>query len=95
MGGLGVLIAVMERLQQMHQYHPNWINYRSTCEAPKHEKFLYLVKAWQYAEAADTHVLLAERIESMVSQEHAKWASGQEYTKRSKKSDAVESKKSS
>ena len=26
----------------------------------------------------DPHALLAERIESLVSQEHAKWASGQE-----------------
>jgi hypothetical protein len=94
-GGLGVLIAVIEGLQQMNQYHTNWITYRSTCEALKHEKYLYLAKAGPYAAAADAHVLLAERIESSVSQEHAKWASGQEYTERSKKSDAVESKNSS
>ena len=94
-GGLGVLIAVMEGLQQVSQYHSNWITYRSTCEALKHEKFLYLAKAGSYAAAADAHVLLAERIESMVSQEHAKWASGQEFTERSKKTDEVETKNSS
>jgi hypothetical protein len=94
-GGLGVLIAVIEGLQQMNQYHPNWITYRSTCEALKHEKFLYLAKAGPYAAATDAHVLLAERVESSVSREHAKWASGQEYTERSKKSDAVESKNGS
>jgi Protein of unknown function (DUF4231) len=94
-GGLGVLIAVIEGLQQMNQYHTNWITYRSTCEALKHEKYLYLAKAGPYAAATDAHVLLAERIESLVSQEHAKWASGQEYTERSKKSDEVESKNSS
>jgi hypothetical protein len=93
-GGLGVLIAVVEGLQQMNQYHPNWITYRSTCEALKHEKFLYLAKAGPYA-AADAHALLAERIESLVSQEQLKWASGQEYTARTKKSDEVESKNSS
>jgi hypothetical protein len=43
-GGLGILIAVIEGLQQMNQYHPNWITYRSTCEALKHEKFLYFAK---------------------------------------------------
>jgi Protein of unknown function (DUF4231) len=78
LGVLGALIAVVEGLQQLNQYHANWISYRSTCEALKHEKFLYLGKAGPYAVAADPHALLAERIESLVSQEHAKWASSQE-----------------
>jgi hypothetical protein len=86
-GVLGVLIAVLEGLQQLNQYHANWLNYRSTCEALKHEKFLFLAKAGPYAAAIDPHVLLAERIESLVSQEHAKWASGQEYAARQKTSD--------
>jgi hypothetical protein len=76
----------------MNQYHPNWITYRSTSEALKHEKYLYLAKAGPYAAAADAHVLLAERIESLVSQEHANWVSEQEYKERPKKSGAVESK---
>src|SRR5262252_5114790 len=41
-GGLGVLIAVLEGLLQLNQYHHNWITYRSTCESLKHEKYLYL-----------------------------------------------------
>lgn len=77
-GGLGVLIAILEGLQQLSQNHHNWITYRSTCESLKHEKYLYLGKAGPYAAATDPHALLAERIESMVSQEHAKWAAGQE-----------------
>ena len=77
-GSLGVLIAVLEGLLQLNQYHDNWISYRSTCETLKHEKFLYLATAGPYATAATAHALLAERIESLVSQEHAKWASGQE-----------------
>jgi hypothetical protein len=76
--GLGIVIAVTEGAQHLNQYHANWISYRSTCEALKHEKYLYLGKAGPYAVAQDAHALLAERIESLVSQEHAKWASGQE-----------------
>jgi hypothetical protein len=76
--GLGVFIVILEGLQQLNQYHSNWISYRSTCEALKHEKFLYLGKAGMYAAANDPHSLLAERIESLISQEHAKWASSQE-----------------
>jgi hypothetical protein len=80
--GLGVLIVILEGLQQLNQYHSNWISYRSTCEALKHEKFLYLGKAGMYAAANDPHALLAERIEALVSQEHAKWASTQEQGKK-------------
>jgi hypothetical protein len=88
-GGLGVLVTVLEGLQQLNQYHANWITYRGTCEDLKHLKHLFLAKAGPFAAAADPRVLLAEQIESTVSQEHAKWASGQEYAERPKKSDGT------
>ena len=78
---VGVVIAVSEGVQQINQYNANWISYRSTCEALKHEKFLYLASAGPYATATNAHTLLAERVESLVSQEHAKWASSQEQSK--------------
>lgn len=77
-GGLGVLITVLEGMLHLNQYQQNWIAYRSTCESLKHEKYVYLGKASPYANTADPHALLAERIESLVSQEHAKWASVQQ-----------------
>ena len=83
-GGLGVLITVLEGMLHLNQYQQNWIAYRSTCESLKHEKYVYLGKASPYAIAADAHALLAERIESLVSQEHAKWASVQEQDPKSK-----------
>jgi Protein of unknown function (DUF4231) len=89
LGLLGALIAVAEGIQQVNQYHANWISYRSTCEALKHEKFLYLGKAGPYAVATDPNVLLAERIESLVSQEHAKWASSQEVKDKNKPPNSV------
>jgi len=75
---LGIFVVVTEGLQQLYQFQANWIAYRSTCEALKHEKYLYLAKAGVYAASDDPQALLAERIESMVSQEHAKWASSRE-----------------
>lgn len=77
-GAMGASIALLEGLQQLNQYHQNWITYRSTAEALKHEKFLFLSTAGPYAAANNPKALLAERIESLVSQEHAKWASSQE-----------------
>jgi len=79
-GALGALIALFEGLQQLNQYHQNWITYRSTAEALKHEKYLFMGLAGAYASASNARSLLAERIESLVSQEHAKWASSQEQT---------------
>jgi hypothetical protein len=83
-GGLGVLITVLEGMLQLNQYQQNWIAYRSTCESLKHEKYVYLGKASPYASAVDPHALLAERIESLVSQEHAKWASVRQQEPKSK-----------
>ena len=82
--GLGVLITVLEGMLHLNQYQQNWINYRSTCEELKHEKFVYLGHAGPYAAAADPRALLAERVESLVSQEHAQWASVQQQSGKDK-----------
>jgi hypothetical protein len=74
---LGVLIAVVEGLQQMNQYQTNWTSYRLTGEALKHEKFLYFAKAGPYAGAENPAALLAERVESLISQEEFKWITAQ------------------
>src|SRR5437763_7436656 len=79
-GGLGVVITVLEGLLHLNQYQQNWIAYRSTCESLKHEKYVYIAKASPYGGVADARALLAERVESLVSQEHAKWASAQQET---------------
>lgn len=76
-GSLGVLITVLEGLIHLNQYQQNWTAYRSTCEALRHEKYVYLGKAAPYANTADAYALLAERIESLISQENSKWTSAQ------------------
>ena len=76
-GGAGALIVVLEGLQQLQQYQQNWITYRSTCERLKHEKFLFAARAGPYA-SSEPEALLAERVESLVSQEHAAWGSQRE-----------------
>lgn len=85
---LGAAIVVIEGIQQLYQLQTNWILYRSTCESLRHEKYLFLGHAGPYAVAQDAHSLLAERIESLVSQEHAKWASGQQMPPQGSPSDS-------
>ena len=57
--GLGVLITVLEGLLHLNQYQQNWSNYRSTCEALKHEKFVYLAGAGPYTTVPDRRALRA------------------------------------
>ena len=78
LGGAGALIVVVEGLQQLQQYQQNWTTYRSTCERLKHEKYLFLAGAGPYTKAPRREALLAERVEGLVSQEHAAWVSQQQ-----------------
>jgi Protein of unknown function (DUF4231) len=75
---LGGLVLLIEAILHLNQYQQNWITYRATAEALKHEKFLYLAQAGPYAAATDPRVMLAERVEGLASQEHAKWVSARE-----------------
>jgi hypothetical protein len=76
-GSLGASIVVLEGFQQLFQFQQNWVSYRATAESLKHEKYLYLSRAGHYREGARRDVLLAERVESLVSQEHSVWSSAQ------------------
>lgn len=78
---LGILITILEGLQQLNQWSQNWVTYRSTCEALRHEKYSYLGKSGVYEGKDEVEMkrILTQRIESLVSTEHAKWISRQEY----------------
>jgi hypothetical protein len=75
---LGGVVLVIEAVLHLNQYQQNWLTYRSTAEALRHEKFLYLARAAHYVSAPDARALLAERVEGLVSQEHAKWVSARQ-----------------
>lgn len=71
----GALIVVMEAVQQLNQWQHNWVTYRSTCEALRHEKYTYLGRVGPYDDIDDTAArkVLVERVESLISTEHSKW----------------------
>jgi hypothetical protein len=90
-GILGAVVVVVEGILQAFQYHQNWITYRSTAEALKHEKYLYLGRADVYGGSKNPLRLLAERIEGLISQEHARWISSRRhYDDEEKKAKAEE-----
>jgi len=76
-GGLAAVIVVLEGTQHLYQFQEHWITYRSTAEALKQERYVYLATAGPYV-GEDRHRQLAERIEGLISQEHAKWTGSHE-----------------
>lgn len=78
-GVLGVLVTVLEGTLHLNQYQQNWINYRSTCESLKYEKYIYLAQAPPYANAPNPYALLTERIGSLLSQENIEWTAVQRH----------------
>jgi hypothetical protein len=76
-GSLGASIVVLEGIQQLFQYQQNWLGYRATAEALKHEKYLYLAQAGPYRHGTARDAVLAERVEALVSQEQSSWSAAQ------------------
>jgi hypothetical protein len=74
-GVLGAAILVLEGVQEIGAHHRNWIKYRSTCEALRHEKHLFLALAGPYEGlgADDARRELALRVEASISEEHTHW----------------------
>ena len=77
-GALGVLIVVLEQIQQMNQNSANWISYRAIAEKLRRERLLYSARAGVYAAASDPAALLAERMDEATSREQAQWLSNRE-----------------
>ena len=78
LGGGGGLIVILEGIQQLQQYQQNWTSYRSTCERLRHERFLFEARGGPYAVARDAAALLTERVDGIVSKEHAEWIAQRE-----------------
>lgn len=72
-GGLGVVIAGTATAISIYKLQENWIQYRTTAEILKHEKFLYLTKTTPYT-SENNFNLLVQRVESLISKENYQWA---------------------
>ena len=71
-GGLGMLIAISAATGSLFKYHENWIQYRATSEALKHEKFLFLGGSAPY-DGENAFQLLVQRVEGLISKENTNW----------------------
>jgi hypothetical protein len=71
-GILGLLIAVIAGVLGLYQFQENWTGYRTTCEALKQERYLFLTKTQPY-DQGDSFSLFVQRVENLLSKEHANW----------------------
>lgn len=72
-GFLGMAVAVAAATTALFKYQENWIEYRTTAEQLKHEKYLFLTSARPY-DTADNFLLFVERVEALISKENSAWA---------------------
>jgi hypothetical protein len=77
LGALGAAVVIIEGVQQLFQFHKNWISYRATCEALRREQHFFDVGAGPYQLARDPGRLLAERLEQLVGRETSEWAAAE------------------
>lgn len=71
-GLLGVFIAIAAATSSLFKFHENWIQFRATSEALKHEKFLFLARVAPYDGSNAFHVLV-QRVEGLISNENSTW----------------------
>ena len=69
---LGSATAVTTGIVSLYQFREHWIEYRTTAESLKHEKYMYQTGTGPYM-GDDSFSMLVERIEALVSQENTAW----------------------
>lgn len=69
---LGSATAVTTGIVSLYQFREHWIEYRTTAESLKHEKYMFHTKTGPYS-GDDAFSVLVERVEALVSQENTMW----------------------
>ncbi len=85
-GALGLVVACIAGLLGLYQFQENWIEYRTTCESLKKEKYLFLTCSDPYdCEDEERLQLLVHRVETLISKENTNWAQYMTHPREEKK----------
>lgn len=71
-GILGAIATIATGIISIYQFRKNWIEYRTTAESLKYEKYMFKTKAGFYAKS-EAFPVFVERIEALISREHKNW----------------------
>ena len=73
-GIFGAVIAIIESVSKLNKYHENWIQYRTTCEMLRYQKYLFLTHSAPYNNSDETiENVFVRNIENIVSSENNQW----------------------
>lgn len=72
-GILGMAIAIATAVGSLFKFQENWVQYRSTAEQLRHERFIFLTGVEPY-NGHNAFALLVQRIEGLIAKENAVWA---------------------
>ena len=70
---ISVSIAIISGLLGLYKSQENWIEYRATAEALKHEKFMLLTRSGPY-NVETALPILVERVEGIIAKEGTAWS---------------------
>ena len=71
-GILGLMVAAITAALSLYKFQEHWLEYRTTCESLRHEKYLYLTQTVPY-NVEDAFSTFVQRIESLISKENTDW----------------------
>ena len=74
LGGIGILIVISASINTLYKFHENWIQYRTTTETLKHEKYLFSTKVEPYDNPENSFSLFVNNVERIISKENSCWA---------------------
>lgn len=73
-GIAGALIAIIESITKLYRFHENWIQYRSTCELLRYQKYLFVTRSAPYNPDTETiENIFVRNIENIISAENNQW----------------------
>lgn len=70
---LGAIAAIAAGVMSMYQFRDQWVDYRTTSEMLKYERFLFLTGSTPY-DNQDSFSHFVNRIESIIIKENSQWS---------------------
>lgn len=69
----GAAIVVVEGLQQLFKFHPNWVRYRVVTETLREHAYRYATRLAPYDDAATAPTRFGEAYAALISDERNQW----------------------
>lgn len=70
------VVTLLVSLQKTLRFHDNWVEYRTTAEDLKRERYYHEFICGDYATAESPDQLFVERVEELISQQNTRWKVG-------------------